>query len=139
MATSSSTTSGTRKPRTGTKKPTTTTRKTAATRRPTASSSTSTQPKTTVGQVQELAERAVLVPIGASLLARENLVSSVKGIATRYRSRASLERELKRYERRGAAARNRFERQVRKTRTTFERELRQRRSRVEKSVQGLLS
>jgi hypothetical protein len=139
MATSSSSTSGTKKPATGTKRPTaaraaTSTRKTAATRKSAASSSTSTQPKAPVGQVQVLAERAVLVPVGASLLARDNLISTVKGFATKYRTRASFERELKRYERRGATARNRFERQVRKTRTTFERDLRQRRSRVEKTV-----
>ena len=74
------------------------------------------------------------MPVGASLLARDNLVSTVKGLATKYRTRAGLERELKRYERRGATARNRFERQVRKTRTRFERELRQRRTRVERTV-----
>ena len=91
-----------------------------------AATTTSTQPRTQVEQIQELAERAILVPVGASILAQENLVSTVKGLATKYRSRASLERELKRYERRGATARNRFERQVRKTRTRFERELRQR-------------
>jgi hypothetical protein len=76
----------------------------------------------------------VLVPVGASLIARDNVVSSVKGFATKYRTRAAFERELKRYERRGASARNRFERQVRRTRTKFERELRQRRTRVERSV-----
>ena len=81
-----------------------------------------------------MAERAVLVPVGASLVAGDNLVSTVKGFATRYRTRASVERELRRYERRGATARNRFERQVRRTRTKFERELRQRRSRVERTV-----
>ena len=81
-----------------------------------------------------MAERAVLVPVGASLLARDNLVSTVRELATKYRSRASLERELKRYERRGATARNRFERQVRRTRTRFERQLRQRRSLVQRTV-----
>jgi hypothetical protein len=81
-----------------------------------------------------MAERAVLVPVGASLLASENLVSTVKGLATKYGTRASVERELKRYERRGATARNRFERQVRRTRTKFERELRHRRTRVERTV-----
>jgi hypothetical protein len=81
-----------------------------------------------------LAERAVLVPVGAGLLARDNLVSTVRGLATKYRTRASAERELKRYERRGASARNRFERQVRRTRTRFERELRQRRSTVERTM-----
>jgi hypothetical protein len=87
-----------------------------------------------VEQAQLIAERAVLVPVGASLLARENLVSTVKDLATKYGTRASVERELKRYERRGASARNRFERQVRRTRTKFERELRQRRTRVERTV-----
>jgi hypothetical protein len=121
-----------------------TTRKTTSARKPASSAArkpatssgttTSTQPKTPVAQVQEIAERAVLVPVGASLLARDNLVGTVKGLATKYRTRASLERELKRYERRGATARNRFERQVRKTRTKFERELRQRRSGVERTV-----
>src|SRR5262252_6918005 len=90
-----------------------TTRKASAASRPTASTTTSTQPKTPVQQAQVLAERAVLVPVGASLLARDNLVSTVKGLATKYRTRTSLERELKRYERRGATARNRVERQVR--------------------------
>jgi len=110
----------------------TATRKTTA-RKPAAFTTSSTQPKTRVEQVQVLAERAVLVPMGASLLARDNLVSTVKGFA-KYGSRSELERELKRYERRGARARNRFERQVRRTRTKFERELRQRRGRVERSV-----
>jgi len=81
-----------------------------------------------------IAQRAVLVPVGASLLARDNLVSTVRGFATKYRTRASFERELKRYERRGATARNRVEREVRKSRTRFERELRQRRTRVERTI-----
>jgi hypothetical protein len=123
------TTSNTGAPKPATPRKTTTTRKTAA-----SATTTSTQPKTAVGQAQELAERAVLVPVGASLLVRDNLVSTVKGLATTYSSRANLERELKRYERRGATARNRFERQVRKSRTKFERELRQRRTRVERTV-----
>jgi hypothetical protein len=92
------------------------------------------EPKTRVEQAQRLAERAVLVQVGASLVARDNLVSTVSGLATTYATRTGIERELKRYERRGATARNRFERQVRKARTRFERELRQRRSSVERSV-----
>jgi hypothetical protein len=74
------------------------------------------------------------VPVGASLLAGDNLVSTVKGLASTYSTRSAFERELKRYERRGATARNRFERQVRRARTRFERELRQRRSLVEKTM-----
>ncbi len=81
-----------------------------------------------------MAERAVNVPLGAGLVARDNLVSTVNGLTTKYRTRASVERELRRYERRGVTARNRFERQVRRTRTKFERELRQRRNVVERTV-----
>lgn len=110
-------------------------RKANTTRKPSYAARTSTtQPKTPVEQVQDFAERAVLVPVGASLIARDDLVSTVKGLATKYNSRSRFERELKRYERRGATARNRFERQVRRGRTRFERELRQRRTRVERTV-----
>jgi hypothetical protein len=105
-----------------------------STRRTTSRTTTSTQPKTRAAQAQVLAERAVLVPMGAGLLAGEDLVSTVKGFAAKYRTRPAFERELKRYERRGATARNRFERQVRRARTRFERELRQRRSLVEKTM-----
>ena len=116
----------------------TTSRGTTATRaasaRRSTRSSTTTQPKTPVEQVQQLAERAVLVPVGASLLARDNLVSTVRNLATRYSTRTGVEREIKRYEKRGASARNRFEREVRRTRTRFERQLRQRRSLVERTV-----
>ena len=98
-----------------------TSRTTAATRPTNARATSSTQPKTRIAQAQVIAERAVLVPVGASLLARDNLVSTVKGLASKYSTRANLERELKRYERRGATARNRFERQVRRARTRFER------------------
>lgn len=108
--------------------------RTASRRAGTSARPTSTQPKTRVEAAQTLAERAVLVPVGASLLARDNLVSTVKGLATKYGTRASMEREIQRYERRGASARNHLERQVRRTRTTFERELRQRRTRVERTM-----
>jgi hypothetical protein len=140
-----STTSGTQRPatkRTTRRKPTGTgTRTSAATRRSTTRTSastrrgtTSTQPKTRTAQAQVLAERAVLVPVGAGLLAGDNLVSTVKGFAAKYGTRPGFERELRRYERRGATARNRFERQVRRARTRFERELRQRRSLVERTM-----
>jgi len=126
MATSSSRQAG--------RKTATTRKRSTATRKPAASTTTSTQPKTPVEQAQQIAERVILVPVGASLLARDNIVSTVRGLATKYRTRTSFERELKRYERRGVTARNRFERQVRKARTRFERELRQRRTRVERTV-----
>jgi hypothetical protein len=72
--------------------------------------------------------------MGASLLVRDNLVSTVRDLASRYSTRTSFERELKRYERRGSTARNRFERQVRRTRTRFERQLRQRRNLVQRTI-----
>ena len=103
-------------------------RRTAARR-----SSTSTQSRTRVDQVQDLAERAVLVQVGAGLVAQDNFVSTVRGLANKYSTRSGVERELQRFERSGATARNRFERQVRKTRTRFERELRHRRTSVERS------
>ena len=115
-----------------TRRSTTASRRTTARR--TSRTTTSTAPRTRVGQAQQIAERAVLVPVGASLLAQENLVSTVRGLATKYRTRAGVEREFKRYERRGATARNRFERQVSKTRTRFERELRHRRTSVERTI-----
>ena len=125
----------TRKATTGTaRKSTTRSRSTAGTTRRAASATTQTTPRTPVEQAQQIAERAVLVPVGASLLARDNLVTTVRGLTNKYSTRAGLEREIKRYERRGATARNRFERQVRRTRAKFERELRQRRTTVERSV-----
>ena len=120
--------------RAGTRASTTRRTGTSTPRRSNASTTTSTQPTTRVDQVQQLAERAILVPVGAGLIVRDSLVSNVRGLTSKYTTRQGVERELKRYERRGATARNRFERQVRKTRTRFERDLRQRRKSVEKTV-----
>ncbi|MBV9047100.1 MAG: hypothetical protein JOY58_02460 [Solirubrobacterales bacterium] len=109
--------------------------KTAGTRKTiTTAGSTAPHARTPVEQVQDLAERAVLMQVGAGLLARDNLVSTVKGLAARYSTRSGFERELKRYERRGASARGRLEREARRTRTRVERELRQGRTRVERTV-----
>lgn len=98
-----------------------------------ASGAVSAESKVSLTYAQQLAERAVLVPVGAGLVARDNLAT----FASKYRTRASLERELKRYERRGTTARNRFERQVRRTRTRFEREIRQNRRRLEREVRSV--
>jgi hypothetical protein len=95
-----------------------------------AGSATEAEAKVRASQVRAIAERTVYVPVGAGLLARDNLVSTVRGLASTIGDRTQMERELARYERRGASARNRFEREVRRTRTSFGREVRQRRSRV---------
>lgn len=90
--------------------------------------------KTPVDRGVEYAEKAVLVPVGAVLVARDNVVSSVEELRTRYSTPAKAQRELRRFERRGTTARNRLEREVRKTRTKFERELRQRRTRLQRDL-----
>jgi hypothetical protein len=73
------------------------------------------------------AERAVLIPVGAALTARDRLVSSVNDTITSYSSTSKAQAQLRKFERRGATARKRLEREVRKARTSVERELRKRR------------
>jgi hypothetical protein len=144
MATSSDTTTGggpagSRKATAGSRKATTTPKHATASQAarsktaPTATT-TSTHPANPVERAQVLAERAVLVPIGATLLVRDSVVSTVKDLASSYSTRAGIERELERYERRGSSARTRLERRVRRERTRVERDLRQRRARLERAV-----
>lgn len=73
------------------------------------------------------AERAVLIPVGAALTARDRVVASVNDTFTAYSSTARAQAQLRKFERRGATARKRLEREVRKARTSVERELRKRR------------
>src|SRR5688572_14727317 len=80
------------------------------------------------------AERAVLIPVGAALVARDSVIETVSETAKSFRTRTGVERELKRFERRGNTARNRAVREVKRTRTRVERELRQRRTQDRKST-----
>ncbi len=73
------------------------------------------------------AERAVLIPVGAALIARERVLASVNDTITSYSSTSKTQAQLRKFERRGATARKRIEREVRKARTSVERELRKRR------------
>jgi len=57
---------------------------------------------------QQLAERAVLIPVGAALEARDRVAGTVGDLVTTTRSRRELERQLKRFERRGGNARKSF-------------------------------
>lgn len=82
----------------------------------------------------EYAERAVLIPVGAALLARDRVVSTVTDTLAAYSSGSKAQAQLRRFERRGATARNRLEREVRKARVRVERQLRQRRRAVEHTV-----
>jgi hypothetical protein len=73
------------------------------------------------------AERAVLIPVGAALIARERVFSSVNGTISTYSSSSKTQAQLRRFERRGNTARRRVEREIRKARVSVEREFRKRR------------
>jgi hypothetical protein len=93
-----------------------------------ASSSTrataSTRPATRGARAQELAQRAVLIPVGAALEARDRVAGTVGDLVTTTRSRRALEQRLEHFERRGGSARTQLEREVRRTRTRLERQTR---------------
>lgn len=90
---------------------------------------------------RQSAERSVDVPVGAALTvvdrvneiiepftARQSAERELKSIRTR------VERELNRFERRGASARRKTRTRVRQTRNRVERELKQRRRKVQTTV-----
>ncbi len=93
-----------------------------------------TATRETTGVFGDYAERAVLIPVGAALIARDRVVASVNDTISSYGSTSKAQLQLRRFERRGVTARNRVEREVRKTRVRVERELRQRRREIEKTV-----
>jgi hypothetical protein len=82
----------------------------------------------------DVAERALLIPVGVALTARDRVLSDVNGAIATYSTPSKAQAQLRRFERRGATARNRLEREVRKARVRFERQLRQRRRVFEKTV-----
>jgi hypothetical protein len=96
-----------------------------------------TATRETVGVFGDYAERALLIPVGAALTAREKVVTTVNDTISNYSSTTKAQAQLRRFERRGATARNRLEREVRKARVRVERELRQRRREIEKTVSDL--
>jgi hypothetical protein len=82
--------------------------------------------------VGDYAERAVLIPLGAVLIARERVSSDLGDAISTYSSSTKVEAQMRRFERRGGTARKRLEREVRKTRTRVERGVRQRRRELER-------
>ena len=86
------------------------------------------------GTVSAYAERAVLIPVGAALIAREQVLARVNDTIDTFGSPAKANAQLRKFERRGNTARNRLEREVRKTRVRVEREVRQTRGRVEREA-----
>lgn len=100
---------------------------------------------TPIAQAQQLAERVVLIPIGVALEARDivtdavdslvaNSTDALDGFRQATGSRRALDKQLKRFERRGGRARTEFERDLRRTRTRLEREVRHSRVRVERQA-----
>jgi hypothetical protein len=81
--------------------------------------------------------RLVVVPIGAGLVVRDDVVSSLRKLSKKYTTSAGIEKELTRYEKRGNRVRNRLEKQVKRQRTQFEREMRARRKRFEDQATGI--
>jgi hypothetical protein len=93
----------------------------------------------TAGVFGDYAERAVLIPVGAALIAREKVVSSVSETISTVSTGSKAQAQLRRFERRGLTARKRLEREVRKARVRVERELRQRRKNIETTLSDTVS
>src|SRR5436189_10422 len=92
------------------------------------------QATTQANQVQDLVERAALTYVGAALTARDRVVQGYDYLRKTYGDGDSVQRQLKKFERRGSTGRNRFERQLKRSRTRVERELRQRRNQVRREA-----
>jgi hypothetical protein len=103
--------------------------KVASAKRTSATTRTTTTPN--------YAERAVLIPVGAALLARDRVVESVSDTLSTYGSTTKTQAQLRRFERRATTARNRLEREVRKARVRVERDVRQRRRSIESTLSEL--
>jgi exonuclease VII large subunit len=138
MPTANTTSPSGRKTRSKRRTSTAARRKPAAARKPT-STATPTAAATRwpvserpIAAFGDYAERAVLIPVGATLIARDRVVTGVTDTLSIYSSSTSAQAQLRRFERRGATARRRLEREVRKTRTRVEREMRQRRREISK-------
>lgn len=92
----------------------------------------------TVGTVGSYAERAVLIPVGAALIARDKLAAGVSELPRdRSTANARAQAQLRKFERRGTSARNSLEREARRTRVRLERELRKRRGELDRAVSDL--
>jgi hypothetical protein len=93
------------------------------------------------GYARQTAERSVDVPFGAVLIVADRVTDIVDPFTSRQSAsgelksiRTRVERELNKFERRGASARRKTRTRVRQTRNRVERDLKQRRRRVETTV-----
>jgi hypothetical protein len=89
--------------------------------------------RTPVERYVDFAGRAVTIPVGAALVARDNVVA----LAARYDSLDKVERELRAQRRRVETDLRRFERRGTTARDRFERELGRRRERVERDLRAV--
>lgn len=87
-----------------------------------------------IGAVGSYAERAVLIPVGAALIARERLLGGVNDVISSYSTAKKTQAQLHRFERRGLSARDRVEHEARRTRVRFERELRRRKRELDRTA-----
>ena len=94
--------------------------------------------RTPIERAGEIAEKAVLVPVGAALISRDRVMDVVDELRTNYSTRTKTRNELRRFERRGTSALKSIERDAKKTRERIERELRERRTRVDKDVRAVI-
>jgi hypothetical protein len=94
--------------------------------------------KTRVGQAAALAERSLVVPFGATLVARDRVVAAFDELRSTYSTRKKTEAELRRFERRGANALKPLVRDAKKARERVERELRYGRERIGKDVRMIV-
>ena len=90
--------------------------------------------RTPLTRATDIAEKVVLVPVGAALVARDEVVATFEDLRSSYGTRTKARQELNRFERRGSSAVKGIERDAKKTRTRVERELRRRRTRLEKEL-----
>jgi hypothetical protein len=76
-----------------------------------------------VDRYADLAGKAVSIQVGAALVARDTVVATVGELATKYSSRADVERELRARQRRVETELRRFERRGESARARVERDL----------------
>jgi hypothetical protein len=88
------------------------------------------QAENRLDQVTGLAGRLTLTGVGAALTARDRVTQGYEYLRSTYGDGDSVQRQLKKFEKRGVTGRSRVERRVKRTRTSVERELRQRRVQV---------
>ncbi len=95
--------------------------------------------------MQEYAERAAFVQVGAALVARDAVTEVVDSLRSSLSSRDKVEKELqlrrrrleaelKRFERRGSTEVKRFEREAKKTRTDVSKQVKSLRTDVTKQI-----